>query len=128
MSRARNLLTAGAIAGFLTVALGAFGAHALKQQLSPDMLNIYHKAVQYQGLHALALLATALLYRDHPQPNLRWAGRFFVLGMILFCGSLYLLAITQTRGLGLLTPLGGLSFLTGWALLGMGCWKLDQTR
>ncbi|WP_457665595.1 DUF423 domain-containing protein [Thiolapillus sp.] len=123
MNKARGFLISGAIAGFLTVALGAFGAHALKPLLSPEMLTIYNKGVQYQGLHTLALLATGLLLRESPLPTLRWAGRFFVLGIILFCGSLYLLAITQTRILGLITPFGGLSFLAGWLFLGIGCWK-----
>jgi len=123
MNKARGFLISGAVAGFLTVALGAFGAHALKPLLSPEMLAIYDKGVQYQGLHTLALLTTGLLLRESPQPALRWAGRLFVLGIILFCGSLYLLAITQTRILGLITPFGGLSFLAGWLFLGIGCGK-----
>ena len=128
MNSARGFLVFGAIAGFLTVALGAFGAHALKQLLSPDMLAIFNKGVQYQGLHALALLATGLLFRESPLPALRWAGRFFILGILLFCGSLYLLAITQTRMLGVITPFGGLSFLAGWLFLAVGCWKAEKAK
>ncbi|WP_456405248.1 DUF423 domain-containing protein [Thiolapillus sp.] len=128
MSGARIWLLTGAIGGFLTVALGAFGAHGLKPLLSAEMLATYNKAVQYQGLHALALLATGLLLRETDLPSLRWAGRSFTLGMLLFCGSLYLLAITNFRILGAITPLGGLSFLAGWLFLAMGCWKAGKEK
>jgi uncharacterized membrane protein YgdD (TMEM256/DUF423 family) len=127
MNDAKASLVFGAITGFLTVALGAFGAHGLKNLLSPEMLVIFNKGVQYQGLHALALLITGLLMISHPTPGLRWAGRFFVLGILLFCGSLYLLAITHNRSLGVITPFGGLSFLAGWVFLGIACWKREDT-
>lgn len=127
MNSARTYLVFGAMSGFLTVALGAFGAHGLKHLLSPEMLLIFNKGVQYQGLHSLALLFTGLLMLLHaPVARLHWAGRFFMLGIILFCGSLYLLAITQSRVLGVITPFGGLSFLAGWAFLGMACWKRED--
>ena len=126
MNNARTYLTVGAIAGFLTVALGAFGAHGLKHLLSPEMLLIFNKGVQYQGLHALALLITGSLMLHFPASSLRWAGRFFMFGILLFCGSLYLLAITQNRSLGVITPFGGLSFLAGWAFLGIACWKRED--
>lgn len=127
MNNARVYLIVGAMAGFLTVALGAFGAHGLKRLLSPEMLVIFNKGVQYQGLHALALLITGLLMLHSPASSLRWAGRFFMLGILLFCGSLYLLAVTQNRILGVITPFGGLSFLAGWAFLGVACWKMEDT-
>jgi len=120
---ARIWLVTGAVAGFLTVALGAFGAHGLKHLLSPDMMLVYDKAVHYQGLHALALLATGLLLRDMASASLQWAGRFFTLGILLFCGSLYLLALTDYRMLGAITPFGGLSFLAGWLFLAIGAWR-----
>lgn len=128
MTSAQRYLLIGAVAGFLAVALGAFGAHGLKNTISPAMLNVFNTAVQYQGLHALALLVTGMLLRDLSVPGLRWAGRFFTLGIILFCGSLYLLAITQYRMLGAITPLGGLSFLAGWVFLGIGGWKAGKTK
>ncbi len=127
MNSARNYLLIGALAGFLAVALGAFGAHGLKNMISPAMLDIFNKGVHYQSTHALALLATGLLLREQPIPSLRWAGRFFTLGILLFCGSLYLLATTTNRSLGMITPLGGLSFLAGWALLAIGSWSAGKT-
>ena len=127
MNSARTYLLVGALAGFLTVALGAFGAHGLKHMISPEMLAVFNKGAYYQGLHALALLATGLLLRELPLPSLRWAGRFFTLGILLFCGSLYLLATTQIRTLGMITPLGGLSFLTGWLFLAIGSWSAGKT-
>ncbi|HDK38049.1 MAG TPA: DUF423 domain-containing protein [Thiolapillus brandeum] len=126
MSSVQRYLIIGALLGFLTVALGAFGAHGLKNLLSTDMLVVYNKAVHYQGLHTLGLLITGLLLREQALPHLRWAARLFTLGILLFCGSLYFLAITQNRMLGAITPLGGLSFLGGWLFLAMGCWKAGK--
>ncbi|MBU0500743.1 MAG: DUF423 domain-containing protein [Gammaproteobacteria bacterium] len=116
---AKTMITAGAIFGFLTVALGAFGAHVMEQVLAPEMLRIWEKAVDYQALHALALLATGLLAlgTGGQERALRIAGYGFVIGMLLFSGSLYLLAITGIKGLGAITPLGGIAFLVGWAAL-----------
>ncbi len=123
MNQARLFLLLGALAGFLTVALGAFGAHVLESRLTPHLFTLFNKAVHYQGLHALALLFTGLLLRISPGPHLRQAGWCFVAGIILFSGSLYVLSLTGIHGLGAITPLGGLSFLAGWLLLAMGGWK-----
>lgn len=107
-----------AASGLIAVALGAFGAHALKQRLPDDLMAVYQTAVQYQFWHTAALLAVALLMLHFPQQALlRWSGWAFVAGLLVFSGSLYLLALTGTRWLGAITPLGGLALLAGWALL-----------
>jgi uncharacterized membrane protein YgdD (TMEM256/DUF423 family) len=104
--------------GAAAVMLGAFGAHALKDQLSPDMLTVYHTAVDYHFIHAAALLASALLPCPPAHPGLRrLASIFFGLGIILFSGSLYALALSGISRLGLITPFGGLFFIAGWILL-----------
>jgi uncharacterized membrane protein YgdD (TMEM256/DUF423 family) len=121
---ARRFALIGAILGFVGVLLGAFGAHALKGRLGPEALAAWHTAQQYQLLHALALLVVALILR------LGLAGRgavvaawCFLLGICLFSGSLYLLALTGIRGFGLVTPFGGLSLLAGWAVLASALWR-----
>lgn len=126
MSSSRPWLVLGALGGLLAVALGAFGAHGLKAVLDADLLRIFEKGVRYQAIHSLALLATGLLLREAPLPSLRGAAIAFTLGILLFSGSLYLLALTGTHSLGMITPLGGLSFLAGWLLLALGCWKLPE--
>jgi len=108
---------AGASLGGLGVALGAFGAHALKSRLAPDMLTIFETGVRYQLVHALALLVIAVLY---PQGSPFWmtvAGGSFLAGIILFSGTLYVLALTSITSWGMITPLGGLLLLAGWAAL-----------
>ena len=120
MENARLFLLFGAIAGFLSVALGAFGAHALKAILSPGLLQTFHTGVEYQGLHSLALLATGLGMREQAHPALDTAGWAFASGILLFSGSLYLLALTDARWLGAITPIGGGAFLLGWAVLAWG--------
>ncbi|MTI15307.1 DUF423 domain-containing protein [Sansalvadorimonas verongulae] len=113
----RSFLITAAISGFLVVALGAFGAHALAASFSAYQLNIWDKAVNYQMFHTVALglvAVLALFSSDKPNRTLLWAGRFFTTGIVLFSGSLYLLAITEIRKLGMVTPLGGVAFLLGW--------------
>lgn len=118
-------LLIAAINGFLAVALGAFGAHGLKQKLSADMLAVYQTGVQYHFYHTLALFGVALLMLQMPQsPALRWSALLFVIGIIVFSGSLYVLSITGMRWLGAVTPLGGVAFLCGWILLAVAAWKL----
>ena len=110
----------GAVLGFLGVALGAFGAHALKKRLSVEMLAVFETGVRYQMYHALAvLIVAAAIGHIGNAPLLIAAGWFFAAGVLLFSGSLYALALTNTRALGAITPLGGLLFLIGWALLGV---------
>jgi uncharacterized membrane protein YgdD (TMEM256/DUF423 family) len=103
------------LAGATAVALGAFGAHALKARLTPELLAVYHTAVQYHFWHALALLGVALAGLHFPESAwLRVAGWLFVAGLVLFCGSLYALALGAPRQAGLVTPLGGLCFILAW--------------
>jgi len=97
------------------VALGAFGAHALKSRLSPELHAVYQTAVQYHFWHALALVAVALAWPHFPDnPWLRAAGWLFFAGVVLFSGSLYALALGAPRSIGLATPVGGLCFILGW--------------
>lgn len=114
---ARVFLALGAVIGFLGVGLGAFGAHALKARLSPEMLAIFETGVRYQMYHAFALLAVGAIAMSKPGPLLSASGIAFAAGIAVFSGSLYVLALTETRWLGAITPLGGLGFLAGWALL-----------
>jgi len=111
--RSRFLFIA-AMAGFIGVAMGAFGAHALKSQLSGQLLDVYKTAVSYQMYHALALALIAVLPSSR---LLRWAGWLLVAGILLFSGSLYLLAIFNISWLGMITPFGGVAFLLAWGML-----------
>ncbi len=111
-------LALGASYGFLAVALGAFGAHALKAKLTPDLLAVWKTGVEYHFYHALALLAVGVLARQlQPSGALTAAGVCFALGVLVFSGSLYALALSGVRVLGAVTPFGGLLFLVGWACL-----------
>ncbi len=113
---ARFALTLGAVAMFATVALGAFGAHALKARLPPEMIEVWRTAVQYQAWHALALVTVGLAFGQRPAGAAAAAATwFFVAGIVLFSGSLYALALTGERWLGAITPIGGIAFLLGWA-------------
>ncbi|GIO04100.1 DUF423 domain-containing protein [Brevibacillus reuszeri] len=117
-------LMLGSISGFLSVALGAFGAHALKEKLDEYSLGIFHTGVTYQTTHALALVLVALLLKWYPDSSgLVWAGWCFVAGTLIFSGSLYTLAMTGIKVLGAITPIGGVLFLIGWALLAIHAWK-----
>lgn len=112
-----------AIGGFVGVAMGAFGAHALKHVLSEHLLEVYKTAVSYQMWHVLVLALIAVL---PPHRLLRWAGWCLVSGIVLFSGSLYLLAIFNIGWLGMITPFGGLAFLAAWALLAYTAWQQHQ--
>jgi len=101
----KNLLIIGAVLMALAVLLGAFGAHALKKSLSPDMLAVYTTGVEYQFYHALGLLLIGLIGYHHQSKWLNWSGTVIVVGVILFSGSLYVLAITGIKALGAITPL-----------------------
>ncbi|RMH09212.1 MAG: DUF423 domain-containing protein [Nitrospirae bacterium] len=111
----------GAGFGFLAVAAGAFGAHSLKSVVSQDMLELFKTAVHYQMVHALALLANGLLLRDCSNKLFHYAVWSFVAGILLFCGSLYLLVLTDAPWAGMVTPVGGLLFLGGWLCVVLGC-------
>ena len=117
-SAARVLLAAGGLAALAAVALGAFGAHALKGRLTPEMLAVWHTAVEYHVFHALGLLAVGLIATQLPESALlKWSGWLMLAGIVLFSGSLYALALTGVRWLGAVTPAGGTAFLAAWALL-----------
>jgi len=116
---AKFSLAFGAFAGMTAVMLGAFGAHALRARLTPDMLTVYQTAVQYRFWHALALLAIGVLMFHLPASTpLRWSGVLMAVGIVLFSGSLYLLAVSGVRALGAITPIGGAAWIVAWALLG----------
>lgn len=123
---ARLFLLLGAVYGLLGVAFGAFGAHALRARLTPEMLAVYHTGVEYQFYHAFALLAVGVLCLVRPAPGLGVAGWCFAAGVLLFSGSLYLLALSGTRWLGAITPLGGLLFLVGWGALIWAVLRADR--
>jgi len=121
----RSFLMLAAFFGFTGVALGAFAAHGLKNRLSADYLAIFHTGVTYQLVHTLALLGVALLATHIPGRIVTWAGISFVVGILLFCGSLYLLTLTGISKLGIITPFGGVAFLIGWLCLGLAAWRLS---
>ena len=118
----------GALGGFLCVALGAFAAHGLKSQLSPEMLAAFETGVRYQMYHSFALLVAGYAARDSALLQFSYAGWLFVAGIVLFSGSLYVLAATGITWLGAVTPFGGVAFLAGWCLLGYGFWKSGRQR
>ena len=121
---ARLALVLGSVLLFVAVAAGAFGAHALKARLAPDELGIWQTAVQYHFWHGLGLLAAGLLLLHKPGSTaLAIAGWLFVAGIALFSGSLYALALTGVRGLGAVTPVGGVAFLGGWAAMAWAAWR-----
>jgi uncharacterized membrane protein YgdD (TMEM256/DUF423 family) len=116
----RLLYICAGIAGFVGVALGAFAAHGLKPHLSPEMLAIFDTAARYQMYHVFALCAAAWAWARWPQRIFAVAGWLFVAGIVIFSGSLYVLALTGMKALGAITPFGGFAFLTGWLCLAVG--------
>jgi uncharacterized membrane protein YgdD (TMEM256/DUF423 family) len=124
----KNLLTAACIAGFLAVALGAFGAHGLKPYLNDYQRTIFEKGVSYQFYHALAAMLACVLFEFRKQQILLLAATCFIVGIVFFSGSLYLLATADMTGFpkgiaGPMTPAGGLAFLAGWAVLVISSFK-----
>jgi uncharacterized membrane protein YgdD (TMEM256/DUF423 family) len=111
------LLSLAACSAMISVVLGAFAAHGLKSKLSETLLNTFQTGVQYQMYHSIALILLAILYRQVPQSLLFYSAGFMFAGIILFSGSLYMLALTQLKWFGPITPIGGLCFIVGWALL-----------
>lgn len=117
-------LITGALTMGLAVALGAFGAHGLKNKLSQEMLAVFETGVQYHFYHGIGLLIIGLL--AHYMPNsamLEWSGWLMVFGIIIFSGSLYFLAISGLRWIGAITPIGGLCFIASWIFLALAVWK-----
>ena len=121
----RSFLMLAAFFGFTGVALGAFAAHGLKARLSAEYLAIFHTGVTYQLIHALALFGVAILSVHLPGKLVTWAGALFILGILLFSGSLYVLTLTGISKLGIITPLGGTAFLAGWLCLGLTAWRMS---
>jgi uncharacterized membrane protein YgdD (TMEM256/DUF423 family) len=122
----RLFITLGAVSGFIAVAAGAFGAHALRDRLTTSNLDTFQTGAQYEMYHALALVGVGILLGRFSVDGSSWltaAGWLFLAGTVLFSGSLYLLAITDVRWLGAITPLGGVAFLLGWAALAFGIWR-----
>ena len=123
---AKTFLTLGSVGMLLAVALGAFGAHVLKKALTPELMAVYETAVNYHFIHALGLLAVGLLALHLPASGtLRWAGILMAAGLLLFSGSLYALSLSGIRGLGVLTPVGGVALLAAWLLLAVAVVRAD---
>lgn len=113
----------GALFAFVAVAGGAFGAHSLKAILAPDLLAVFETGIRYQMYHALALLAVGWAAHQYPQASFHISGWLFVAGIVLFSGSLYVLALSGVRWLGAITPLGGVLLLAGWAVFAWQAWQ-----
>lgn len=122
MSSGRTLATAGLLLALATI-FGAFGAHALKAQLSPDRLQVYETAVRYHFFHALGLLGIGLTLRFVDAAPMRWAAMLVLVGIVLFSGSLYALTFGAPRPLGIVTPFGGVALIAGWICFAIGAWR-----
>ncbi|ORU92446.1 MAG: hypothetical protein A6F70_02705 [Cycloclasticus sp. symbiont of Bathymodiolus heckerae] len=110
-------ITLGAILAFLAVAFGAFGAHALKEILTPHLLDVYHTAADYQMWHAIGLILIGILFQQKPSTLLRKAGWLILSGTLIFSGSLYALSLSGIKIFGAITPIGGVLLLCGWLTL-----------
>ncbi len=117
MSTARFFLSCAALCGLTAVLFGAFGAHALNSSLTATMMSAYEKAVDYHAIHALAILAIGIMLNLRQDPCLVWAGNMMLAGILLFSGSLYMMAITDNRAVAWITPIGGTAFVIAWACL-----------
>jgi uncharacterized membrane protein YgdD (TMEM256/DUF423 family) len=122
----RTFATLACLLAFLAVAAGAFGAHALRARVAPDLLAVWETAARYQMYHALALFGVAWSLDRWPGTRAVLAGWLFIVGIVLFSGSLYLLSISGVRWLGAITPLGGVAFLAGWLLLATHLWQYSR--
>lgn len=120
----KTFIGIGAFIGAASVILGAFGAHALKEIVTPEHLVTFETGVRYQFYHAFALILTGFLHKDFSGKLLGWAGTLFLLGIVFFSGSLYILStMPDMKWLGPVTPIGGLCFIIGWILLALACFK-----
>jgi len=116
---ARTFWILGCVFGFMAVGAGAFGAHALRARLTPDLLAVWETAARYQMYHALALLVVAMAASRWPAGGWSAPGWLFTAGIVIFSGTLYVLALSGVRWLGAITPLGGVALLAGWVLLAL---------
>ena len=122
---AKLFITLSALSGMLAVIFGAFGAHALRNRFDDYLMGVFETAVQYHFYHTLALLAVGIIALHQPQTVLlKSAGWLFLLGIVIFSGSLYLLSLSGVKWLGAITPIGGLAFIAGWGCLAAVGWKL----
>ena len=121
-------LILASISGAVAVILGAFGAHVLKNIISPELMDVYKTGVQYQFYHTFALLFVAILIHLHNSRSLKYAAWLFFIGILLFSGSLYLLAFTGIKILGIITPFGGVAFIGGWVCLLGYAWRFQTTK
>lgn len=120
----RIFMTLASLLGGLAVALGAFGAHALRDRLDERMLANFETGVRYHFYHALALVAVVVVIKLWPTSTLAtYAGWLFLVGILIFSGSLYLMALTGARWLGAITPIGGVAFIAGWLCLALVAWR-----
>ncbi|ASJ96096.1 DUF423 domain-containing protein [Shewanella marisflavi] len=119
----KGFLLLAALSGFLAVALGAFGAHGLKQVTTPEMLDIFNLGVEYQFYHTFALIAVAFSGHWLKSRLIDWAGYLFLLGIVLFSGSLYLYVLVGSKWTGPVTPIGGVCFLVGWLFIAVAVWR-----
>lgn len=120
----RIFMTLASLLGGLAVALGAFGAHALRGRLDERMLANFETGVRYHFYHALALVAVVVVIKLWPTSALaNYAGWLFLVGILIFSGSLYLMALTGARWLGAITPIGGVAFIAGWLCLALAAWR-----
>jgi uncharacterized membrane protein YgdD (TMEM256/DUF423 family) len=117
----------GALSAFISVAAGAFGAHALKQVLDTDMLAVYHTAVDYQFFHSIGLIVIGILHKVSPRQSHSFSASAMLAGIILFSGSLYILSTTGIKWLGMITPAGGICFLAAWLILALAYLAGRQT-
>ena len=124
----RVFFAIGSLSGFLGVGMGAFAAHALKGRLNAELLGIFEVGARYQMYHALALLAVGWACTRWPGAPVTASGWLFVVGTVLFSGSLYAVALSGDRSLGIITPFGGLALLVGWLCLAWGVWKARTRR
>jgi uncharacterized membrane protein YgdD (TMEM256/DUF423 family) len=127
----KGFLKTGAFLGALTVILGAFAAHTIKSRVAPDVLTVFETGVRYQMYHVFAIFLTTILYKEFPTKSMIWAGKLFLIGIIIFSGSLYLLTYVKAIGannflwLGAITPFGGVAFIAGWGMLFKSFFKKD---
>jgi uncharacterized membrane protein YgdD (TMEM256/DUF423 family) len=126
VNSSRTLAIAGLLLALATI-FGAFGAHALKAQLSPDRLQVYETAVRYHFFHALGLLGIGLALRFMDVPSVRWAAVLVIAGIVLFSGSLYALTFGAPRPFGIVTPIGGVALIAGWICFAVGAWRATVT-
>jgi uncharacterized membrane protein YgdD (TMEM256/DUF423 family) len=125
MAMTRLFVSIGSFLAFLAVGAGAFGTHALRDVLTPKMLDVWQTAVHYQLIHALAILLVAVLAKGQSILLQKWAGILFATGTLFFSGSLYLLAASGIKWLGAITPIGGACFLSGWICLALSSRKME---